>query len=237
MSKFWESDLDVGYYDKLFNKGSIKKKGFQFNWHNITFLNIEKYLKKDLNHLDYACGPGTLIGHFSKANSIGVDLSKAQILYAKENYRGEFLSLDQFNYLNYEESFDIITVVGLFEFLNREDIDILLDQLRVMLKPKGRLIITTPNFSLTFKFLIYFSELFGNNKYRPLYLSKFKKNNFYNLFSEHPNYEISEIYKVLNIGLFFSIFSANFGIYMEKFFYKIFNQKVGLLLFVHLIKK
>ena len=86
---------------------------------------------------------------FSKANSIGVDLS-LQISYAKENYSGEFLSLDQFNYLDYEESFDIITVVGLFEFLKREDIDILLDQLHTMLKPKGRLIITTPNFSLAF---------------------------------------------------------------------------------------
>ena len=216
MSKFWESDLDVGYYDKLFNKGSIKK-GFQFNWHNITFLNIEKYLKKDLNHLDYACGPGTLIGHFSKANSIGVDLSKPQISYAKENYSGEFLSLDQFNYLDYEESFDIITVVGLFEFLKREDIDILLDQLHVMLKPKGRLIITTPNFSLAFKFLIYISELLGNKNIGLCTYQSLKKN-FQNLFSEHPNFEISNIYKVLNIGLFFSMFSAKFWYLYGKIF-------------------
>ena len=69
MSKFWSNDLETGYYDKILVNGLKKNRGIQANWHNITFQRIKKYLSKEIEHLDYACGSGSLIGLYSSANS------------------------------------------------------------------------------------------------------------------------------------------------------------------------
>ena len=83
MNDFWESTLESGYYDKVLSEGLKKNKGIQPNWHNITFLHIKKYIKNNHKHLDFACGPGTFIGRYVTAQSIGVDIASAQIEYAK----------------------------------------------------------------------------------------------------------------------------------------------------------
>ena len=86
MENYWELSIEAGYYDKIYKEGLIKKKGFQSNWHLTTLKKIEPYLIKGIDHLDYATGPGTLVGNFSRSRSIGVDLSKKQINFAKEKY-------------------------------------------------------------------------------------------------------------------------------------------------------
>ena len=58
----------------------------QSNWHNITFLRIKKIFKTIQKHLDYACGPGSLIGLYSDSDSFGFDISKEQIDFANNEY-------------------------------------------------------------------------------------------------------------------------------------------------------
>ena len=70
MTEFWNEDLPSGYYDKILLEGLERKKGIQSNWHNVTFLEVSEYFRKDIKHLDYACGPGTLIGNYSSCKSI-----------------------------------------------------------------------------------------------------------------------------------------------------------------------
>ena len=38
MSEFWVSEFEVGYYDKILEKGLIKKRGLQANWHKIMLV-------------------------------------------------------------------------------------------------------------------------------------------------------------------------------------------------------
>ena len=149
MSNFWESDLEAGYYDKVLEEGLKNNKGIQANWHNITQLYVRKYIKNDSNHLDYACGPGTLIGKYTQANSMGIDIAKLQIDYAIQKYgeQGTFLTTRQFEFGKYNNYFDVVTILGLIEFLSASEVKELLTKINTILKPGGKLILTTPNFS------------------------------------------------------------------------------------------
>ena len=65
MNEFWIEELEPGYYDLKFSKGLKSKRGVQSFWHLGTFKKMAEYLKPDMNHLDYACGPGTFIGMYT----------------------------------------------------------------------------------------------------------------------------------------------------------------------------
>ena len=71
MSEFWNDELSVGYYDKIVNEGFQNKKGVRSYWHISTLNKVLEFINTNSSHLDYACGPGTLIGLSSCNNSMG----------------------------------------------------------------------------------------------------------------------------------------------------------------------
>tara|TARA_Y100000389_G_C17417382_1_gene494572 strand:+ start:117 stop:821 length:705 start_codon:yes stop_codon:yes gene_type:complete len=234
MNKFWERDLDPGYYDKILKAGLISGKGIQTNWHNITLLNVKQYIENNMKHLDYACGPGTLIGKYSHADSIGVDIAEQQIEYAKSQYedKGLFVNTKNFSFDNYEEYFDVVTVLGLIEFLSDSEIIELVKKIYKSLKPGGELILTTPNFNS----LIYpLSEILGIVNWSGEHKNKFNKKKIKKVFGNSP-FEIVGIKKILNIGMLFSIFSIKIGIFIEKIFGRIILNSQGFVFIVQLKK-
>ena len=80
---------------------------------------------------------------------IPVDISKSQIDYAQKKYdkNCDFLTLEVFKFKDYENTFDVITVLGLFEFIDDDEVNRLLNKFYSLLKNGGKLIITTPNFN------------------------------------------------------------------------------------------
>tara|TARA_A100000164_G_scaffold379065_1_gene422351 strand:- start:1443 stop:2156 length:714 start_codon:yes stop_codon:yes gene_type:complete len=237
MSKFWSSDLETGYYDKILVKGLKRNRGIQANWHNITFDRIKKYLLQDKQHLDYACGSGSLIGLYSSANSIGIDISDKQIEYASNKYgdRGKFYTLEEFESDNQEEKYDIITVLGLIEFLNQNDNLEVLNKLHKALRPSGTLILTTPNFNTTMYILDVVINFFGPVSYKNEHLSKFNERKLRNLI-ENSNFDQIEIDKFINFPVFLSFLSIKFGLNLNKIIAKITQKKMGYLLFAKLTK-
>lgn len=234
--KFWNDSLEIGFYDKIYNEGLIKKRGIRSFWHYYTFQKVSKYIDKNTEHLDFACGPGTLIGNYSKKGSIGVDVSEKQINFAQNKYKEkEFFSLNDFNFDKHINKFDLITVLGLFEFISDEDIDKLLNNLEKCLKSEGKIIITTPNFSLSMKLLIKFINFFGNVNYSNLYLSKFNKDKVNNFKNKFRNFDIS-VSKILNISAFFSFISYGLAIRVDNFIEKFLNNKFGFLYLIILEK-
>lgn len=238
MKDYWEISIEPGYYDKIYKEGLKNKRGFQSNWHLTTLKKIEKYLAEGIDHLDYASGPGTLVGNFSKSRSIGVDISKKQIKFAKENYSNYiFFELDNFNYKDYKEKFDLITVLGLFEFIDLVEIKRILNEFSYMLKQNGILIITTPNFKIGLKILLRVSQYFDITGYNEIYKSKFIRSSFKKFLHNQINFEVVTVENFLNIGAAFSVFSHNLSSFFEKIFNKIFQKKYGFLLFAILRKK
>jgi 2-polyprenyl-3-methyl-5-hydroxy-6-metoxy-1,4-benzoquinol methylase len=234
MNEFWETELEPGYYDKILSKGIKSGKGIQANWHNITLLNVQKYITKNCVHLDYACGPGTLIGKYSEANSLGVDIAQSQIEYAINKYgeKGNFLTKENFSFNNYENYFDIVTVLGLFEFLNDREIKQFLDTAYLSLKKGGKLIITTPNFNS----IIYpVAERLGLVNWSGEHKNKFNKKKLEHLL-EKSDFKNISIRKILNFGMLTSFISVKIGILLENFFKKILFESQGFVIFAELEK-
>tara|TARA_B100000902_G_C27318207_1_gene922610 strand:+ start:383 stop:1096 length:714 start_codon:yes stop_codon:yes gene_type:complete len=233
MDNFWENALNPGYYDKILNNGLKKKRGIQANWHNLTFLETSKYLSENLDHLDYACGPGTLIGRYSKSKSIGIDISKNQIQFANSEYGkfGKFYTLEKFETLSSNKKYDVITVLGLIEFITDDEINNLINKLKKILKKDGKIILTTPNYHLSMKFLEKLINLFGKVDYKNQHINrlndkKIQRLNFHKLFSS------VEIYNDVNIGVFFSFISINLGKKINNFISRLFKRRFGLITFL-----
>ena len=237
MSEFWINEVTPGYYDQILIKGVKKKSGIQSNWHNITFKKISKLITSKSEHLDYACGPGTFIGNYLKSNSIGVDISQQQIDYAKKKYSndGEFLTTEEFIFDNYNEKFDYITVIGLLEFINSDEIIKLVNKLNMILKPNGKVYLTTPNYRGLMYFLQKFVNIFGKVSYENQVVNRFNKDTLEQLLikSELSNIKIK---KILNFGIFLSAFNHNLGIRFEEFIEKIFWNFFGSILLIELKK-
>lgn len=235
MSEFWESTLEPGYYDNILHKGVKKGRGVQTNWHRITLLHCQKYIKKTHKHLDYACGPGTLIGKFSQADSIGVDIAEKQINYAVKKYskEGSFLTTKEFEFNEYKDTFDIITILGLIEFLTDKEIEILLKNIYISLKPGGTLIITTPNFnSLIYKLADMMKIVNWSGQHK----NKFNTTSIKQLFKGNP-LNIVKQKKVLTYGILFSVINLKIGYLFNKIFEKILLNTQGFLIIVELKKE
>ena len=238
MNEFWNEDLEVGYYDKIVKKGLNRKRGIQSFWHITTLNKTSNYIKRNTNHLDYACGPGTLIGLFSKANSTGVDISDNQIFYAKKQYgeKGNFYSLDNFQLQQHHNEYEIITILGLIEFLNDNEIIQLITELEKCLVVGGRILLTTPNFGGFMIILEKFLNRFGNIDYSNEHINKFNTSSLKKLNKTFINFE-SEVLKFMNASIFLAFFSHKIATSIEKLISKLFNNHFGTLFMVILTKK
>ena len=234
--KIW-FELEAGYYDKIIKSGLIKNRGIQANWHNLTYKNVLDEIDEGSILLDYASGSGTFIGRYYKdKDSIGVDISKNQIDYSKNEFPEHiFLNNKDFfieDYLNY---FDVITVLGLIEFLNTEEVENLLVKLKKSLKPGGKLIITTPNYSLLMRFYLFLLSRLKPNNYEPFTVNKLNSK-VAKLVSKSWDFQSYEIKKIVSLGVFFSFISIDLGIKIDQFIQKIFKNGSGYILFITLKK-
>ena len=93
------------------------------------------------NILDYACGSGNFLGSFENFDifSIGVDISAKQINYANRKYgnSAKFIELDKFDFNSYKNKFNTITCLGLIEFIDKKEVNELIDKFYFSLKPGG----------------------------------------------------------------------------------------------------
>lgn len=238
MSKFWNSELSIGYYDKIVEQGFQNKKGIRSYWHISTLKKVLQYINNDLTHLDYACGPGTLIGLTSNDNSIGIDISYNQIEYANNKYsdNGKFYTLEEIDFNKLSNQFDIVTILGLVEFLNDNEISELMITIDKILKINGKIILTTPNFKGNMLLLEKVQNYFGSINYSNQHINKFDKEKLTSVFNSFTNYEFNFI-SFLNISIIFSSFSHNFALRIEKIIANIFKNKFGSLFLVVLTKK
>ena len=237
MSEFWKESIDGGYYDKVLTLGLSKNKGIQANWHNLTFLKVKNYLDSNKKHLDYACGSGTLIGLYSEAESIGFDISERQIQYANKKYnqKANFYLISELNFEKNLNKYDVITVLGLLEFLdNRGNIEII-NNLHTLLKPNGKLILTTPNFTSTMYLLEKLINIIGGVSYQSQHINKLNKSKL-SLLLNQTNFNKIKVQKIINFPVFLSFINIKLAVKFNSLVEKISNNKVGYLLLAELTK-
>jgi 2-polyprenyl-3-methyl-5-hydroxy-6-metoxy-1,4-benzoquinol methylase len=138
--------IPVGYYDAVFHR----RAGIQSKWHHDKFRRIIAEIGKTASHLDFGCGPGTLIGLLDKeVRSFGLDIAAPQIEYARKRYGGankEFLKQSISQTAFPAQSFDTISCIEVIEHLPREFSLDLAREFKRLLRQGGKLIITTPNY-------------------------------------------------------------------------------------------
>ena len=237
MNDFWEHQVKSGYYDKILQEGLNKNKGIQSNWHNLTFLKLARFISPKKNHLDFACGPGTFIGKYLSSNSIGVDISKLQIDYAINKYGnfGNFYTTDTFDMNNYFEEFDVVTVIGLLEFINKNEAIKLINSLHSVTKPSGKLYFTTPNYTGLMFLLEKIVNLIGGVNYKNQHIARYNKAKIIELFQETQFTKV-KVKKIINMGVSFSFFGHKLGKRIEELIERLFNNSLGFILLIEVEK-
>lgn len=181
------SQIPAGYYDEVFHRG----KGIQSKWHQLKFTRFTERidgLGEGGRHLDVGCGPGTLIGALKDASrSTGIDVAQAQIEYANRKYGGRgarFIVYDG-QRLPFEDcSFDLVTMVEVVEHLEW-DLDVaLFRDIRRILRPGGRLLVSTPNYRSLWPALEWMVNRLAPVTYEDQHITRFHRQRLRRLFVE-----------------------------------------------------
>ena len=140
--------IGPGYYDEVFRRGA----GVQSKWHHLKFKHVRAQFPDGArDHLDIGCGPGTFVGTLPESlNCTGTDLASAQIDYATREYGSDsqrFLCVGDGNMPFDDASCDVGTLVELIEHLEMPLIESLIGESFRVLRPGGRLLLTTPNYA------------------------------------------------------------------------------------------
>ena len=233
--KFWTDDFDAGYYDTILEKGLEKGRGLQAFWHYETLSKVASNFKGELTHLDYATGPGTLIGKYTQSISLGVDLSTSQIDYANQKYGnyGEFKTIKEFQFQHYQNTFDVITVLGLLEFLSIQQAKELLKNLKKTLKKNGTIILTTPNYGGLFRYLQKLVYIFSVVNYEEAIETKYNQKKIDALIL-NENFSSIKINKFMTFGWALSLVSFRLAKVLNNFLEKITKNKFGFLYMIEI---
>lgn len=171
----YTSDIPIGYYDDIFRR----RHGMQSKWHHLKFQHVRRQMPAQGFHIDVACGPGTFIGTLPFGlQSVGVDISEPQIRYARERYgtrHREFRTMEP-GALAFEPSVaDVVTSIELIEHITESEARTLLRECHRVLKPGGRLLVTTPNYGAFWPFLEILLNRFGKISYEDQHISRYTK--------------------------------------------------------------
>jgi len=182
------------------NKNKWKFPRKYYNQTRLDFLkeNILK-LNKGSKILDMGCGSGDMTCIFHDDYRVfGLDNCKEAIEYCNKSYRkAEYKLGDLYNTGYEDESFDAIILTDVIEHLYNPQKA--LSEIRRVLKPKGTLLLTTPNYSSITWILIeqtWFRFFGGNCKpyKRDIHPSKFTKKKLINLLRfNFPNTNVETI--------------------------------------------
>jgi 2-polyprenyl-3-methyl-5-hydroxy-6-metoxy-1,4-benzoquinol methylase len=173
-TSFNYDSIPVGYYDQIFNRG----KGIQSKWHHLKFRRVAREFPAKGRHLDVACGPGTFMGTLPVSiESIGVDIAVPQIEYASKHYASanrEFRTMAPGRLPYDDASFDIVTSVELIEHISSEESGLLLKDCLRVLKPGGKIIVTTPNYACFWPVLEFALNRSAKVSYEDQHITKYK---------------------------------------------------------------
>ena len=164
-----------GHYEKIiWNDHPIRSF-----WHQKRFVEMETMMATDSTSviLDYGCASGSFLGSFRKpyASAVGVDIAKTQIDLANEKYgssRLRFVASDFESMAFQEGSFDFIVVSEVIEHISYQGSREMLVKFGDLLKPKGQLILSTPNYHSLWPLIELFVNRFSEVDYDHQHINK-----------------------------------------------------------------
>ena len=127
-----------------------------------NYYSVYKFLKdfKPLDTLEIGCGYGYLTYSLNKRglNAIGIDLSNSAIEYAKTNFGENYYKMGISDYSRTaSKKYDLIIATEVIEHL-KSPLSFLNDCIK-LLKPKGKILLTTPNKDFSRKNAIWQTDM------------------------------------------------------------------------------
>jgi 2-polyprenyl-3-methyl-5-hydroxy-6-metoxy-1,4-benzoquinol methylase len=173
------SAIPEGYYDEVLRQSHPIRK----SWHLHKFDRIVDFLPAKggpYSILDIGCFAGSFLGMLSVerfTRQLGVDILPPQIGYANRIYGGphrEFRALEAISQVgDLNEQFDFITLIEVIEHLSPAEIIELFSGIDRILKPSGRLILSTPNYFSTWPVLEWILNQISEVSYQEQHITKF----------------------------------------------------------------
>jgi 2-polyprenyl-3-methyl-5-hydroxy-6-metoxy-1,4-benzoquinol methylase len=166
-----------GHYDRVMREGN----GIRRLWHLSKFERVLAQLpeRPGQSLLDIGCFAGTFLSLADDkrfARQVGVDVLPAQIDYASSNYGAphrEFRYLKSITALSgVAEQFDCVTLIEVIEHLTPAEIEALFGHLARLLKPGGKLVVTTPNYASAWPVIERLLNRFGDVNYAEQHITR-----------------------------------------------------------------
>ena len=139
------------FYQGVYKKGE-KKHFTPFVTKGTTSTEVKEILKqinwKSKRVLDVGCGTGNFVNEVSRRGVkyvLGIDYAEEAIKIAKTKYSKKNLEFKTQDVKEIDDKFDVIVSIGTIEHMDKP-IDIL-KKLKKCLKPNGKIILTTPNWT------------------------------------------------------------------------------------------
>jgi ubiquinone/menaquinone biosynthesis C-methylase UbiE len=193
--------IPVGFYDEVFHRN----RGIQCKWHHHKFRRVVHEISNGSHHLDFGCGPGTLVSLLpTDVSAVGVDIASAQIAYAQEHYGGpgkEFITIDSGKLPFPGETFDSISCIEVIEHLEPGTTATIFSEFLRVLKTGGKLIVTTPNYGSLWPVLEKMVNRFSGLSYEEQHISKFRRSALGSLFKK-TGFSASDVTTFMSVSPF-----------------------------------
>ena len=165
--------IPIGYYDEVFRR----EHGMQSKWHHQKFKRVREEFPATGKHVDVACGPGTFVGTLPPSIiSTGVDISAPQVNYARQHYTSANRSFRTMvaGALDFPDaSTDVVTSIELIEHIDEQEAIRLLRECSRILKPSGKMVITTPNYAFLWPLIELGLNRLGKVSYAQQHITKY----------------------------------------------------------------
>lgn len=172
------SRIPLGYYDTITREGS----GVRRLWHLAKFERVIDYLPRHAGQriLDIGCFAGTFLGMLDPkvfTYQLGVDILPEQVAHAQKFHglpNREFRHIPDLSALaQLDGGFDCITVIEVIEHLTPAEIATVLEHSARLLRPRGQLVLTTPNYASTWPILELLINRFSDLSYEEQHITRF----------------------------------------------------------------
>ena len=176
-SSFDYEAIPEGHYDRVLREGNAIRR----LWHLSKFERVLDYLPSHGGQslLDIGCFAGSFLSmadetRFSRQH--GIDVLPAQIDYANANYGTPFRSFQYLKSITHlrgvDQTFDCMTLIEVIEHLTPDEIGELFGHIARMLKPGGKLVVTTPNYASTWPLLEQILNRVGDVSYEEQHITR-----------------------------------------------------------------
>lgn len=215
LSVFNYDEIPPGYYYQMMLKGAPAQ---QF-WHREKFNEVISRIGETETLLDFGCGPGAFLSLLGqnrpKVRAVGVDIGSRQIQFAQETVAAQHPD----HRITFEilppgppalpfknASFDVVTSIEVIEHIHPYLAYKVLEEAKRVLKPSGRLILTTPNYRSLWPLIEILLEKMSPVKYHDQHISKFTPNSLIK-FVESAGFEIKSVKTIFVVAPFLASIS------------------------------